>query len=187
MFSYLGRGWSAGTFLPDGGHYRTYFLLCRLWSLHAVDPLVLEVMRRVSPPQLTLVYGLVRVVVAEANVFLSILLQMSHNSMVNVLFFYVIITRVVSHLARSDTPNSCDAMSVKSNPPTQPSCIHCMPNLPSPIKYNGLTHTVYAISLQHAYSYIQQTGRSAKSMNAKNTKKSPIHENAGREQNLRFW
>ena len=30
----------------------------------------------------------------------------------------------------------------------------------------------------HAYSYIQQSGRSVKSMNDKNTKKSPIHENA---------
>ena len=30
----------------------------------------------------------------------------------------------------------------------------------------------------HAYSYIQQSGRSVKTMNAKNTKKSPIHENA---------
>ena len=30
----------------------------------------------------------------------------------------------------------------------------------------------------HAYSYIQQIGRSAKSMNPKNTKKSPIDENA---------
>ena len=29
----------------------------------------------------------------------------------------------------------------------------------------------------HAYSYIQQSGRSVKTMNAKNTKKSPIHEN----------
>ena len=56
--------------------------------------------------------------------------------------------------------------------------IHCMHNLPSPIKYNGLTHTVYAISRQHAYTYIQQIGRKLKSMNAKNTKKLPIHENA---------
>ena len=30
----------------------------------------------------------------------------------------------------------------------------------------------------HAYSYLQQSGRSIKTMNAKNTKKSPIHENA---------
>ena len=29
-----------------------------------------------------------------------------------------------------------------------------------------------------AYSYIQQSGRSVKSMNAKNMNKSPIHENA---------
>ena len=29
----------------------------------------------------------------------------------------------------------------------------------------------------HAYSYIQQSGRSVKTMNAKNTKQSPIHEN----------
>ena len=32
--------------------------------------------------------------------------------------------------------------------------------------------------LAHAYSYIHQIGRSAKSMNLKDTKKSPIHENA---------
>ena len=30
-----------------------------------------------------------------------------------------------------------------------------------------------------AYSYIQQSGRSVKTMNAKNTNKSPIHENEG--------
>ena len=34
------------------------------------------------------------------------------------------------------------------------------------------------ISSLHAYSYIQQSGGSVKSMNAKNTKKSPIHDNA---------
>ena len=47
-------------------------------------------------------------------------------------------------------------MGAKSNPPQQP---------PS------------AASV-HAYSYIQQSGRGVKTMNAKNTKKSPIHENA---------
>ena len=31
---------------------------------------------------------------------------------------------------------------------------------------------------KYAYSYIHQIGRSAKSMHVKNTKKSPIHENA---------
>ena len=56
--------------------------------------------------------------------------------------------------------------------------IHCMHNLPSPMKYNGLTHTVYASSRQHTYSYIQQIGCKLKSMNAKNMKKSLIHENA---------
>ena len=40
------------------------------------------------------------------------------------------------------------------------------------------TTTVRCTSSLHAYSYIQQSGRSIKSMNAKNTKKSPIHENA---------
>ena len=40
------------------------------------------------------------------------------------------------------------------------------------------TTTVSCISSLHAYSYIQQSGRSVKTMNAKNTKKLPIHENA---------
>ena len=40
------------------------------------------------------------------------------------------------------------------------------------------TTTVSCISSLHAYSYIQQGGRSVKTMNAKNTKKLPIHENA---------
>ena len=40
------------------------------------------------------------------------------------------------------------------------------------------TTTVGCISSLHAYSYIQQSGRSVKTMNAKNTKKSLIHENA---------
>ena len=40
------------------------------------------------------------------------------------------------------------------------------------------TTTVSCISSLHGYSYIQQSGRSVKTMNAKNTKKSPIHENA---------
>ena len=40
------------------------------------------------------------------------------------------------------------------------------------------TTTVRCISSLHAYSYIQQSGRSVKSMNANNRKKSPIHENA---------
>ena len=40
------------------------------------------------------------------------------------------------------------------------------------------TTTVRCISSLHAYSYIQQSGSSVKSMNAKNTKKSAIHENA---------
>ena len=47
-------------------------------------------------------------------------------------------------------------MGEKSNPPPQP---------PS-------------VASVHAYSYIQQSGRSVKTMNAKNTKKTPIHENA---------
>ena len=49
------------------------------------------------------------------------------------LLFSLYFTRVVSHLARSDTLNSCDAMGVKSNPPTQPSCInslHAQPAVP---------------------------------------------------------
>ena len=50
------------------------------------------------------------------------------------------ITLVVSWVARSDTPDSCDAMSAKSNPPHNPAAkMHCMHNLPSPIKYNGMT------------------------------------------------
>ena len=42
------------------------------------------------------------------------------------------------------------------------------------------TATVSCISALHAYSYIQQSGcvHSVKTMNAKNMKKSPIHENA---------
>ena len=40
------------------------------------------------------------------------------------------------------------------------------------------TTTVICISSLHAYSYFQQSGRSVKTMNAENTKKSPIHENA---------
>ena len=40
------------------------------------------------------------------------------------------------------------------------------------------TTTVSCISSLHAYSYIQQSGRSVKTVNAKNTRKSPIHENA---------
>ena len=44
------------------------------------------------------------------------------------------ITSVVSRLARSDTHNSCDAMGAKSNRPHNPAAsIHCMHNLPSPI------------------------------------------------------
>ena len=48
---------------------------------------------------------------------------------------------------------------------------------------NGLreaapTTTVSCMSTLHAYSYIQQSGRSVKTMNAKNTKKSTIHKNA---------
>ena len=52
---------------------------------------------------------------------------------------------------------SRDAMGAKSNPPPPPPSAQC--------------------SLL-AYSYIQQSRRSVKSTNAKNTKKSPIHENA---------
>ena len=40
------------------------------------------------------------------------------------------ITLFVSRVARSDTPNSCDAMRAKSNPPTQPSffnSLHAQP------------------------------------------------------------
>ena len=48
-------------------------------------------------------------------------------------------------------------MGAKSNPPPQPLC---------------------CISSLHAYSYIQQSGHSVKTMNAKNTNKSQIHENA---------
>ena len=63
------------------------------------------------------------------------------------------ITRVVSHLARSDPHHylSCGrhGSKVQSAPTT----------------------TVRCISSLHAYSYIQQSGRSVKSMNAKNTKK----------------
>ena len=40
------------------------------------------------------------------------------------------------------------------------------------------TTTVSCINSLHAYSYIQQSGRCVKTMNAKNTKKSLIHENA---------
>ena len=41
-----------------------------------------------------------------------------------------------------------------------------------------LSALAFTQSFMHAYSYIQQIGRSAKSMNPKNTKKSPIHKNA---------
>ena len=34
------------------------------------------------------------------------------------------------------------------------------------------------ISSLHAYSYIQQSGHNLQTMHAKNTKKSPLHENA---------
>ena len=40
------------------------------------------------------------------------------------------------------------------------------------------TTTVSCISSLHAYSYIQESGRSVKTMNAKNSTKSPIRENA---------
>ena len=40
------------------------------------------------------------------------------------------------------------------------------------------TTTVSCINSLHAYSYIQQSGHSVKTMNAKNTKKSQVHENA---------
>ena len=40
------------------------------------------------------------------------------------------------------------------------------------------TTAVICISSLHAYSYIQQSGHSVKTMNSKNMKKSPIHENA---------
>ena len=52
-------------------------------------------------------------------------------------------------------------MGAKSNLPPQPPSLH-----------------QWATCLLHAYSYIQQSGRSVKSVNAKNTKKSLIHENA---------
>ena len=60
---------------------------------------------------------------------------------------------------------SCDAMGAKSNPPHNHRCI---------------------ISL-HAYSYNQQSGRSVKSMTAKNTKKITDSCECGREHNLQFW
>ena len=66
------------------------------------------------------------------------------------------ITLVVSRVARSDTPNRGDAMSA----------LHAQPA--SPIKYIGLTQTVLSSSWQDAYSYIQQSCHSVKSMNAKN-------------------
>ena len=69
------------------------------------------------------------------------------------------ITLVVSRVARSDTPNRGDAMST----------LHAQPA--SPIKYNGLTHTVLSSNWPYAYSYIQQMGRKIETMNAKNTKK----------------
>ena len=40
------------------------------------------------------------------------------------------------------------------------------------------TTTISCISSLHPYSYIQQSGRIVKTMTAKNTKKSPIHDNA---------
>ena len=45
--------------------------------------------------------------------------------------------------------------------------------------------TTAACSL-HAYSYIQQSGHIVKTMNAKNTKKSPIHDNADTNINCDF-
>ena len=49
-------------------------------------------------------------------------------------------TRVVSHLARSETPNSTWVVSclARSDTPN----ITYVGNLPSPIKYNWLTHNV---------------------------------------------
>ena len=95
-------------------------------------------------------------------------------------------TRVVSHLARSDTPNitlvvlrvassdtpnSCHAMMLSRIRPHHPAAsIHCMHYLLFPIKYNGLTHTGFFLASSRPHVYIQQSGRKLNSMNAKNTK-----------------
>ena len=78
------------------------------------------------------------------------------------------ITTVVSHLARSDSPTLlelCPAW-LAVTPPTSLSCgMHGCKVQSSP------TTTVRCISSLHAYSLIKQSGRSVKSVNAKNTKK----------------
>ena len=68
-------------------------------------------------------------------------------------------------------------------PPTLLSCV--VPGLqwhPQQLWHLGckayLPPQPICICALHAYSYIQQSGRSVKTMNAINTKKSPIHENA---------
>ena len=71
----------------------------------------------------------------------------------------IAVIRVVFYLARSDTPNITWV---------------AMPWVQSPIR----PHSHRCISSLHACSYIQQSGHSVKSLNAKNTKKSLIHENA---------
>ena len=78
------------------------------------------------------------------------------------------ITLVVSRVARSDTPNRGDAMSA----------LHAQPA--SPIKYNGLTHTVLSSSWHHAYSYVYSTKWPYRKNYEyqKYEKKSPIHENS---------
>ena len=93
-------------------------------------------------------------------------------------------TRVVSHLARSDTPNITWVVSRLARSDTPNITWVVTPWVDSPIRP---TTTVGCISSLHAYSYIQQSCRSIKTMNGKNTKKITDSRECGREQNLRFW
>ena len=56
-------------------------------------------------------------------------------------------------------------------PPRRRYCVHGC-------KVQSAPTTTFSCISSHAYSFIQQSDRSVKTMNAKNTKKSPIHENA---------
>ena len=91
----------------------------------------------------------------------------------------LLFTRVVSHLARSDTPNITGVVSrlARSDTPN----IVVTPWVQSPIRPHnhrrGYSEPHVLNDCMHIHN-IQQSGRSVKSMNAKNTKKSTIHENA---------
>ena len=81
---------------------------------------------------------------------------------------FIMITSVVSRLARSDTPN-----------------IVVMPWVQSPMNPHNHHHHVHGM---HIYiQCIQQSGRKLKTMNAKNMKKITDSWECGREHKLRFW